>query len=273
LGTGQIQSVNLVSSSGCIHECSFCYLRRTQPWAQPINALISDLVGLQQGYGVGYVEFGDDNFPANRPRLEAFCRAMIDSGLGMHYFCLSSVDVLDAEVLDLMCASGLKRIYIGVDGLHPRHIRQLNKSQTTAMARKTIELVRKYPIDLTLAVVLGTSGETSAQIEELYEWVASVGPEMSLCSFLTPYPGTETYHQALKLGFRPPTTLADWGTISLLETPKGLFNQSISAEEYREWYRRFSSLSTLRYKSGIGESVRRLADCPQVRRRMMACPR
>jgi radical SAM superfamily enzyme YgiQ (UPF0313 family) len=171
---------------------------------------------------------------------------------------LSSVDVLNAQVLDQMTASGLKRIYVGVDGLHPSRIRQLQKSHTTRLARSVIELVRSYPIDLYLAVVLGTPGETRSQIQELFDWVASVSPEVSLISFLTPYPGTSTYRQAVRLGFRPPDTLSEWGAISSLHTPKAFFNPSIGPEEYLEWYQRFISLSTRSYRSGIGESTRRL---------------
>jgi len=257
-GSGQVESINLVSSSGCVNRCAFCYLGQARSWAQPVPALVSDLVGLRERRGVGYVEFGDDNFPANRARLDSFCSALKAMGGGISYFCLSSVDVLDAGVLDQMCASGLKRLLIGVDGLGAGHIEQLNKSYTAETARKTIDLVRTYPVDLTLGVVLGTSGETRLTIQELYDWVASVGPEESMCSFLTPYPGTETYRQALNLGFRPPKTLAGWGALSALQTPKGCFNPSISVEEYRDWCGRFCALSTRRYRSGIGESVRRL---------------
>jgi hypothetical protein len=157
-----------------------------------------------------------------------------------------------------MCTCGLKRQYIGVDGINPERISQLNKPYTPSAVRTKIELVRTYALDLTLAVVLGSPGETRRQVHDLYEWVSKIEPEFCEASFLTPYPGAAAFNQALELGFHPPTTLGDWAVLASLQTPKTFYNPDIGSDEYLEWASRFQALGTRRFRSDIGESARRL---------------
>ncbi len=257
-GSQPINALNLSTASGCMHRCAFCYLARVPGWTQPMDALFEDLSALQSQYNVRYFEFSDDNFPSSRPRLDAFCSHAQRSGLDLSYFCLGSIDALDAEKLDMMVESGLKRLYTGVDAIHPEHIRQLNKNYTPKQALKTMEHVRGYPIDLTLALVLGSYGETREQIQALYDWAQSINPEVCTVSFLTPYPGTPTFYQALDLGFVPPTSLREWAVVADPAVPKPVLNPAIDVQEYTEWRARFHKLSTRRYRSDIGESLRRV---------------
>lgn len=261
-GEAPVKAVNLSSASGCPHRCAFCYLAGVRPWAQPIDHLIEDLTALQEQYDVRYFEFSDDNFPADPARLEAFCAAAQASGLDANWFCLSSLDVLDRKVMDRMCAAGLKRMYIGVDGIYPDRLGELRKPYTPETARTQVEMLRAYPVDLTLAVVLGSYGETREQVQGLYDWMAAAGPEICEVSFLSPYPGTVTYREALARGFRPPETLTEWAGVASLQVPKPFLNRLIPPDEYLEWAQRFQDLGTRRFRSGIGESVRRLEHMP-----------
>lgn len=255
-----IGAVNLNTAVGCPARCRFCYLAPVRPWAQPVDDLIADLSALAQAHGVCYFEFSDDNFPADRERLRELHRKVRQARLDFSYFCLGSIDALDEAVLDEMLEGGLKRLFIGVDAINPDALRRLGKNYGPDRVQKILALVRQRPIDLTLALVLGTPGETASQIEELFAWAASIEPEICELSFLTPYPGTPTFRQAVALGMRPPTTLTGWADLAGLETPKPFFNPAVGPEQYLAWRDRFKALSTYRFRSGIGDSARRLND-------------
>ncbi|MCP4358685.1 MAG: radical SAM protein [Chloroflexi bacterium] len=254
-----VKTINLSSSSGCHHRCSFCYLARTKGWVQPLDRLFADLEMLQEQYDVRYFEFSDDNFPQNRQRLKAFRSRVLKSGLEISYFCLGSIDALNAETLELMVESGLKRLFIGIDAIRPEYMQTLNKNYEPKRVFKTMELVRAYPIDLTLSLVIGNPGETREQIQELYDWAESIAPEICYAQFLTPYPKTPTFVRALRRGFQPPQSLSGWARVADFERPKAVLNPAISEREYVEWGLRFRKLSTRRFRSDIGESVRRAA--------------
>jgi radical SAM superfamily enzyme YgiQ (UPF0313 family) len=232
-------------------------LARTKAWSQPLDELFEDLIALQERYNVRYFEFSDDNFPENRQRLRHFCDKVLETELDISYFCLGSIDVLDAETLELMLESGLKRLFIGVDAIHPDRLWQLNKNYTQEDLFKTMALVRSYPIDLTLSLIIGNPGETQMELQQLYDWAKSVNPEICHGQFLTPYPKTPLYYQALRHGFRPPDSLASWAAIADFEKPKAFLNPAISEDEYLEWGLKFHQLSTRQFRSNIGESTRR----------------
>ena len=261
-GNLPINAINMSTASKCFHRCSFCYLSNGREWEQSLEQLFIELTSLQEQCDVRYFEFSDDNFPADRSRLHSFCTRAINSELDISYFCLASIDVIDAEILEMMIASGLKRLYIGVDAIHPKRIRQFKKNYTSEEVFNTIEIVRSYPIDLTLLVVLGCYGETREQIQELYDWVQSINPEFCYAPFLAPYPKTPIYYQAVSRGFCPPNSLNEWATVTDLEKPKPFLNPVIDEDEYLEWKVRFRKLSTNQYRSDIGESVRRLIGRP-----------
>jgi len=253
-----VNAMDMSTSSGCFHRCSFCYLARTPGWQQPIEQLFDDLASLQGEYNIQYFEFSDDNFPENRQRLSHFRTKVLESGLDISYFCLGSIDVLNAETLEIMIESGLKRLFIGVDAIHPEHIRQLNKNYTQEQIFKTIALVRSYPIDLTLSLVLGSPGQTREQIQELYDWAKSINPEICYAQFLIFYPKTPAYYQAIRLGFCPPKSLKGWAAITDFEKQKAFLNPAIDQHESIEWLGRFRKLSTRQYRSDIGEKIRQL---------------
>jgi tRNA A37 methylthiotransferase MiaB len=258
-GDGTVNTINIASSSGCHHRCSFCYLARAAEWYQSPEDVVADMAMLQEKYDVRYFEFADDNFPSNLARVKEIFQRVSNAGLDFSFFCLTSVDVLTPEMLDMMIAGGLKKLHIGVDAFHADRIRQLNKNYDTASVTRVIEMVRSYPIDLTLALILGSYGETREQVQALYDWVSSIKPEICSPAFLTPYPNTSTYRQAIRRGFVPPDTLQGWAKVSKFGTPKPL-NPMIDANEYREWKQRFLALSTWEFRSEIGDSARRIPE-------------
>ncbi|EKU98206.1 Fe-S oxidoreductase [Leptolyngbya sp. PCC 7375] len=253
-----VNTIEMSTSSGCLHRCSFCYLSRVPAWQQTIDELLNDLESLTEQYNIQYFEFSDDNFPENIERLRAFSSRVVQSNLNISYFCLGSIDNLNSETLDLMTRSGLKRLFIGVDAIHPQQLRQLNKNYTQKELFAVIDLVRSYPIDLCLSLVLGSAQETIEKIQDLHDWVKSIHPEVCYVQFLTPYPNTPAYYQALRLGFQPPKSLKSWAEIADFEKPKPFLNLKISEEEYLKWRARFRELSTRQYRTDIGENLRRL---------------
>lgn len=256
-GEGTITTINMSTSSFCPHKCSFCYLAGRRSWAQKMECLIEDMMTLQEQYNVRYFEFSDDQFPFSEQRLKKFVRMVKESELDVSFFCLASIDQLDKKTIDLLLEGGMKRLFIGIDAFHSDLIKILNKTYTKNEIIEKVNLLRQYPIDLTLSLVLGSPGERSKHIEELFSWVSSVKPEICFTSFLTPYPGTPIFQLALNNGMKTPINLNEWAKISDWATPKTVLNPLISPEEYSDWKERSKSLATYNYRSGIGESCRR----------------
>jgi hypothetical protein len=259
---GSVRALGLTTACSCPNHCAFCYLRRTEMWCTPVPELLAEVARLQERHGIGYFEFCDDNFAADLPRLEAFAAAVAEAKLELAYFCLGSIDALSPQALDLLVGSGLRRIFVGVDAIHERGLRLFGKAYAGKDVVAAIDRLRRLPVDLTLAVVLGAFGETREEVEALYAWVASVAPEICAPQFLAPYPGTPMFAQAVARGFVPPDTLAGWARACDQRLPKPYFSPTISVEEYAEWDRKLEALGSKRFRSGIGDSARRLRRQP-----------
>lgn len=258
LGSGpdRFRALNFATSSSCINQCSFCYLRRSPRWVQPLDEVFEDLTYLRDTHDVRYFEFSDDNFAADRLRVADFCRRAEEYGGGLAYFCMASLDSLDEPTMDKLVRSGMKRLFIGIDTFHRTTNRYLGKAYDPVRAREVLKIVRAYPVDLTLAVVLGSPGETHHELEETLAFAREVNPEICFASLLSPYPGTPLFDGLDGVSEAAPKTIEDWALWSDHEMPMGIPNTEISGREYVQWQRSFSSLGTRAFRSGIGESVR-----------------
>jgi hypothetical protein len=255
---GPLKVLNMTTACWCRNRCSFCYLHRAGMWRWPEGRLIDELLRLYHDRGIRHVEYSDDNFAADPARLAAYAAGTARVGLQMPFLCLGSVDTLTEETLDLLEGSGLRRIFVGVDAIHERGLRLFGKAYTRETVFDTLTRLRRRKVDLTLAVVLGAFHETRDELQELYQWVETIAPEVCAPQFLSLYPGTPLFEQAAALGFTPPQSLQDWAAASDQRRAKVYSCQHVTPEEYRWWGNAFRELSTQRYRSGIGETMRRL---------------
>lgn len=255
---GNLRSLNLTTACSCPNHCSFCYLRRREMWSMPVPDLLAELGQLSQRHEIRYFEFSDDNFAADSARLEAFAAGAAEARLDLAYFCLGSIDTLSEKALEMLVTSGMRRIFVGVDAIHERGLRLFRKAYDRREVFACIARLRKLPVDLTLAIVLGAFGETREEVQELHDWAASVAPEICAPQFLVPYPGTPIYVQAIAHGLKPPHTLSEWARACDQRRAGAYSSSTISVEEYAEWDRRFQALGSKRFRSGVGDSARRL---------------
>lgn len=259
---GLLKALNMTSACWCSNNCAFCYLHRAGMWRRPMEVLMDELSRLHENLNIGYLEYSDDNFAADAERLAAYAEGTDRIGLRLPYACLSSVDALTEEALDLLVTSGMRRVFVGVDAIHSRGLRLFHKAYTRETVFEAIARLRRRRVDLTLAVVLGAFGETREEIRELYDWVMSIAPEICAPQLLTPYPGTPLFAQAVALGFRRPRSLEEWALAGDQRRAKAFSCQHVTPSEYRYWYGAFQELGTKRYRSGVGETMRRLRRRP-----------
>jgi Radical SAM superfamily len=259
---GPLRTLNMTTACWCRNSCAFCYLRRAGVWRWPVGDLMDELVRLHGESGVCHLEYSDDNFAADSERLVAYAAGMARVGLHLPYHCLCSVDSLTEESLDVLESSGMRRVFVGVDAIHTRGLDLFRKAFTREDVFEAIGRLRSRRVDLTLAVVLGAFGETRDEVQELYDWVMGVAPEICAPQLLTPYPGTPLFTQAVAHGFVPPQSLEEWAVVGDQRRAKACSCQHITLEEYWWWYKAFQKLGTRRYRSGIGETMRRLKRRP-----------
>ena len=86
----------------------------------------------------------------------------------------------------------------GIESGSDRILKILDKGTNTAQIRNAFRLAREAGLRTYGSVLIGNPGETPAEIEETRKLVRELKPSLTLFNFLTPFPGSELYHNAAK---------------------------------------------------------------------------
>jgi hypothetical protein len=124
-------AVNINSSRGCPHKCTFCTIPLLVPGYRTLSPerMVETIRFLVGRYGVRSVFFREDNFMFEGGRsdddrwedVERFCDLLQESGSGVRWAIEARADNLlkpgrgNSSRLDILAAAGLSGIYIGVE--------------------------------------------------------------------------------------------------------------------------------------------------------------
>ncbi|MBD3311044.1 MAG: radical SAM protein [Candidatus Magasanikbacteria bacterium] len=120
----------MVTARGCPHSCSFCSL--SSIWGKKvrfhsITRTITEIKMRMERYGTKYFSFRNGTFTQNRNRTIDFCHRLIEERLDIKWECLTRVDTVDSELLDLMQKAGCSTIRIGVESGSNDSLKYMNK--------------------------------------------------------------------------------------------------------------------------------------------------
>jgi radical SAM superfamily enzyme YgiQ (UPF0313 family) len=107
-----------------------------------------------------FVYFVDDIFNAHRKHAFAVMEGL--RPLKVAWTCLCTANVGDdAEMLDLMRASGCRHINIGMESVSPESLKSVNKKQNHAdKYAEQFAAIRRRGIEFSLNVMFGLDGDT-----------------------------------------------------------------------------------------------------------------
>jgi radical SAM superfamily enzyme YgiQ (UPF0313 family) len=187
--------IEIITSRGCPHECIFCSVPNHM--GRPIRGRRPELVAEELAYfhrrGVRSFQIGDDNLLANRPRAMALFDEIAARRLdGAVLRCGQGVraDLLSEPVLRAMKRAGFRQLGIGVESGSDRVLETICKHLRVDQVDRAVQLACAMGFEVTLLFVVGTPGETLADVEASIA-LARRHPVMKAHFFnLVPFPGT-----------------------------------------------------------------------------------
>lgn len=275
------RTVNYISSQGCPHRCQFCaeplvYKRRWK--ALTPERVVSDLDFLQTFLGVNGVFYSDSNFFVNEGRANEIAAGMIRNGLKMNWSAdarSSQLVKFSDETYATLKASGLNRIFVGVESGSNKTLAALQKDITVEETLEAVRTVTRQGISMTCFFMLGFPDESVSDMEETWKMVDQIssisGQHNSVMHFYAPTPGHALFERSCEMGFKRPASLEEWARFSTLDAnapwmSKKLINRmkqrnfyltynypteairrhAASSSAYRMYYSCAKKLSTLR---------------------------
>ena len=188
----RIPNLPAQTTRGCPYACSYCEV--TQVYGakfryRPPEQVVAEVRELMKIGKRKFVYFVDDIFNAHRKHAFAVMEGL--KGLKVHWTCLCTANVGDdAEMLDLMRASGCLHINIGMESVNPESLKSVNKKQNHAdRYKEQFAAIRKRGIEFSLNVMFGLDGDTKETFDTTVSKLIEYKAPLSFMFILSPRVG------------------------------------------------------------------------------------
>jgi len=206
---GEINTFRLFTQNYCPMNCAFCTLTK---WRQIACGGKTPVVGLspervvemiarvESAYpGLRQIFFVDDDFFLKKDRTIEIL-GMICDGKDMElipedlrFICLTNINRIDAETVDLAAKAGFRVLSIGVESVSQHVLDSLNKKQTVEQIWENTQLILDAGIKPYYTLLMFTPyGDADDLLTDLkgFRKLSEMGAGLSLEPYLIPLPGT-----------------------------------------------------------------------------------
>lgn len=211
--------VEIVTSRGCTHGCTFCYewsehdpraLGQFNLWrSKSAQKVVDEVEALEKKFGTRVMVIQEDNFNLNAARVREFCNEKIKRNLKMKWVslgCASDWVKLEKDI-PLMKEAGMFMAVFGIEVASNDELRKLAKGITVDQIFKTIEILRKNDIAIVGDIMIGFDYDTEAIIKRRFEFADQVDPDVMWVGYLTPPPGSPIWAEGIKKGWIDPENI------------------------------------------------------------------
>lgn len=192
--------MEVVASRGCPYRCVYCYhiygrrVRRRSP-----GSIVAEIEELVDRYGIEYTGFPDDLFTSDREFVMETCRLLRRRLPKIRWSCIGRVNMVDPGMLSAMKEAGCDWISYGIESGSDRMLERMKRMVTSEDCLRGIRMTREAGIHAEGSFLIGMFGETEETVRETVEFCRRADITAPML-FVTPYPGTEIFGEALEKG-------------------------------------------------------------------------
>lgn len=192
----------MMSMRGCPFKCGYCFKQPTDKKCRYRSSanVVDEMEHVVQQYGVREIMFYDDTFTLKRSRVVEICEEILRRGLDVKWEAPTRVDVVDAELLQLMQKAGCIRLRYGVESGDPNILKAMNKGVTLAQVKEVFKRTKEAGIETFAYFMIAYIGETPETIERTISFAKGLDPDLVMFTVTTPYPETPLFNEAAEKG-------------------------------------------------------------------------
>lgn len=193
----------IITSRGCPFQCAFCLASKMCGRgfrARSPSKVVDELEWLRDTFGAEAFAFYDDTFTFDVNRAVAICDEMKARKLGLPWDCRTRVDKVSKELLTKLRSSGCQLIHFGVESGNQQTLNTMRKGTTVEQNARAIKWAKEAGISVAISLVIGYPGETPEMLKQTIDFIYKTKPDYVYMCEAVPYPGTELYDYAKKLG-------------------------------------------------------------------------
>ena len=199
-----LRQINVSAVRGCPYECTFC----SRPFGKQVfirsaRNTIDEVRELKKRYQVEFINFSDDLFLANEKFVLEFCDMMISENLNIKWSTSGRVNLVNDKLLRKMRRAGCVELGFGFESGSQIMLDNMKKRVTVKQAEEAIKITRAACIKVSGSFIIGMPGETLNTIKETLAFIKRNHLPIYRFFYATPYPHTELYSIAKKMGRFP----------------------------------------------------------------------
>jgi len=190
--------------------------------------------------------FYDDNFTANRKRINDLCDILIERKFEIVWVAQVRSDLArDPELIKKMARAGCKWVYIGFESINDEILNVLNKSQTKSDIEKAILTFHQYGVNIHGMFMFGEDHDTVEDISRTVDFAIKNEIDTVQFMILTPFPETQYYK---KLENENRLFHKNWdyyNAMFVVFQPKNMSPLTLTNEMYKAYNKFYSFRRTL----------------------------
>ena len=190
---------------GCPFDCDFCaiaLLNGKEPRMKMSTQFLEELETLYQKGWRGAVFIGDDNFTVKPDRLKeellpVLIRWMEEKKYPFFFFTQASVNLVDdEELIKLMVRAGFDSVFLGIETLEERSLRECNKTQNIGSdLMKGVKRMQKLGLQVTAGFIVGFDSDPPSVFHNQIDFIQQSGIVTAMTGLLNAERGTKLYQR------------------------------------------------------------------------------
>ena len=206
--------VHMSTQRGCPFPCTYCAARMYDQLYSELGGpsygrrrshenVLAELRAIRAAGPLNYVVFLDDTFTIHHGWVREFCR-VYGAELAVPFSLHARVETVNERMLGELGAAGCKHIVYGVESGSERVRRDImQRHASNQRFRDVFRWTREAGIMATANYIIGTPGETVAEMEETIALHHELQPADFGYFVFYPYPGTALFRTCLEKGYLP----------------------------------------------------------------------
>lgn len=197
-----IRYLQIMASVGCKYRCDYCCHQVQYDGHYTLRDIDVVMEDLRQARKITpYIAFRDANLYNRKSFLLELCKRIQKEGLGIRWGAQTPITVgNDQEVLDAMYNAGCRLLFIGLETLNTRNLRNIHKPFKAETFAPNIRRIQKRGINVAGYFIFGFDHDTTEVFDEVYDFVRDSRLALPLMNIYIPIPGTRLFERMKEEG-------------------------------------------------------------------------
>lgn len=181
---------------GCPSKCIFCPAGSMYGYKvreRSVGNVMAEITECVERYGIRDFLFHGDTFTLHKDWVIDLCKAIIESGLRIHWGCNSRVDTIDDERAQWLKRAGCWVVAFGFEHGVQDMLDRIKKGVRVNRAFEAVKVCRRNKLKVHGFFVVGFPWETHETLKQTLKFAHSLETDFFDINIACPLPGTELF--------------------------------------------------------------------------------